>query len=219
MPKTRLVHYSLSNTLLLFAVVAFALAFWRATQQQVPLQARISQLERENLALRNMFGLLTILDCSQVHIIETSHRYMDRRTHPQNQERVWRVWIPEDCAFELHLATGHFSSGVFPDSSPKGPVILGPGEHFVRVTAMASPQSEERNWHLQLAAEKEKRALNAKWLRWEKPLVNSVGAMPHRTQAFDVGNPILIWNLKVEELSTHTQDGLILWLQPSDSRP
>ncbi len=202
-------RYSLLTLLFVMTIVALATVVWNLNRQIISLRKRTTTLEQENYILRTRRGSPWIKDESMLNVVWT-----DPNTRMQGRERVWKVWVPEGLEYELHIATGWYSKDQFPSESPKGPIILKPGEHYVRTTMMNFGQIPR--WHLQLATENDKRALNAMWLRWKgmKHKSSGVRKFPEVSKA---NQPFLLWRYNVENSNTGEKDGMIVWLQSVDN--
>jgi hypothetical protein len=208
-------RFSLLTALLLTTICCLVLAILGLSWSHALKDARLRYLEEENRDLNDQLGVLTIHDRAKLHSLwSNGNRGAQSKgiTKTAGDMRTWKVWVPDDAAFDLNLAGCPYSSQKMPDKSDVEPIRLAAGEHTITAGIVADSKDSNPRW--KLSADDQIRVIDFDWIAWENYNFGT-GGVPPTTWESDVNMPLVLSRHTIADLASGKRDGMIIWLAPS----
>jgi len=197
-------RFSLATLILLATIVCLAVSLWTTSRRFRQATLEAETLRAEIQKYREEMGYLTISDPSKVHAIGV-HAH-------GNFKWQWRVYLPENRRFWMHVVTGGVPQrGVpAPGTSSRSAWMVESGQSLF----YAAVEKDQRdNWVFCVdegnsgsASQTGIHQAHEQWLErgvgWTTEQVT-----PGRTQTFEPGQPIVLLRLRVHESVEKAEDG------------
>ncbi len=202
----RRLRFSLATLFLLFTIILLLVAAWTMSR-------RLDEAATELQKYRDETGHLTISDRQQVHAIGVQVT--------GSLEWQWRVYLPEDRQFRLHLVTGEV-----PKTGAPGPGgAIGAYTPFHRSGEFLILAKVEKNargsWVLAASTPDRKLSSpfqNDAWLDRGGYTISEIG--PGKTESVPPGTPMVLLRLRVDEQGIAPEtpcDGLMISIEEMET--
>ena len=200
-------RFSLATLILLATIVCLLVALWTTWRRQQEATSEAKMLRDEIQKYRDEMGYLTITDPSKAHAIGVpAHR---------NLQWQWRVYLPENRRFQLHVVTGGVpKEGVAGRGRGSGSTTstFRSGESLI-YAEVQKDRNGQWVFHVEegIAAGSSTIGIHQtheRWIEggagWSTQHVN-----PGQTQTFEPGEPIVLLRLRVTEIIEKTEGGMV----------
>jgi len=195
-------RFSLATLILLATIVCLLVSLWTTSRRFREATGEAERLRAEIRKYREEMGYLTISDPSKVHAIGVPAL--------GNLKWQWRVYLPENRAFRVHVVTG----GVPKEGVPPAPRTSSGSTSTIRsgesllYAEVQKGRGGEWVFHVEDGIGSSTLGIHQTHERWLENFSGWIEQVrPGQTQAFEPGEPIVLLRLRVHEFVEKTDDG------------
>ncbi len=197
-------RFSLATLLLLATIVCLGVALWTTSRELDEARAEGEELRNEVQKYRNELGYLEISDPGRVHAIGVP-------VHG-NLKWHWRVWLPDERSYRLHVVTGGVPKEGVPQrgTSSGSSSTIRSGEMLIYAAVQKDRLGQ---WVFRVekgvGGDSSTIGIHQTHQRWLEggPGWSTRQVSPAKTRSFEPGKPVVLVRLRVSELVETTPDG------------